>query len=223
MVAPEQLALIHADIDGELDGAGRAELARVLLSNPEARALREDLQRVCRALDSLPEVEPPGQLRERILAALPNSGVARHRSWTPGWRYAALIAGVVVAGAVVLETVREPAPAPSEIAGTMGAPAGILIDTVQLTGPVRGSVSSYRTPAALGLRFDLVASAPVDVLVTGAGRSLRVNGLGFGEGALTPATVTLPGFPADAQSVEVAFLVGGRRVGGATLRAATNP
>jgi len=222
MLAPEQLALMHAEIDGELDAAGRAELARVLLSDPQARALREDLQRVCRALDSVPDVEPPRQLRERILAALPHSSAVRRASWSAGWRYAALIAGVVSAGAVVLETVRGPAPAPSEIAGTMGAPAGALLDTVQLTaGPIGGRVSSYRTPSALDLKFDLVSSAPVDVLVTGGGRSVRVNGLGSRVGL--PARVTLPGFPADAQTVDLVFLIGGHRVGSATIRAAAKP
>jgi len=33
------LPLIHAEIDGELDGSQRAELSRRLLADPEARAL----------------------------------------------------------------------------------------------------------------------------------------------------------------------------------------
>lgn len=63
MVDPGRLALIHEEIDGELDAAGRAELARWLLADPEGHALRDDLRRLCTALDSVPAVEPPAQLR----------------------------------------------------------------------------------------------------------------------------------------------------------------
>ena len=38
------LELIHAEIDGVLDERQRAELARRLLADPEARAVREELR-----------------------------------------------------------------------------------------------------------------------------------------------------------------------------------
>ena len=66
-----RLALIHAEIDGELDGRQRAELARALLADPEIQVLREDLRRVCAALDVLEDVDPPQQLRQSVLDALP--------------------------------------------------------------------------------------------------------------------------------------------------------
>jgi len=220
MADPGRLALIHAEIDGELDAAGRAELARWLLADPEGHALRDDLRRLCTALDSVPAVEPPAQLRGSILAALPHTYTERRRSWTPGWRYAALIAGVVVAGAVVWQTVRGPGPAQSDVTGTMSAPVPTLIDTVQLaSGPVSGHVSLYRGPSRLGLKFDLVASSPVDVVVTAGGHSVRVSGLGITEQkAVAPTTVELAGFPTEVQTVDLAFLMGGRQVGTARLR-----
>lgn len=217
MADPRQLALIHAEIDGELDAAGRAELARWVLADPEGRKLREELRGLCAALDSLPAVEPPEELRSNVLAALPQSYVERRHSWTPGWRYAALIAGVIAAGAVVLQTVRGPGPAPSEVAGTMSAPAATILDTVHLaSGPVSGQVSLYRGPTGLGLKFDLVASSPVDVLVTGGGQTLRVNGLAASSKPAA-AAVALADFPPDVQTVDLAFLVAGRQVGTATL------
>ena len=221
MADPQQLALIHAEIDGELDAAGRAELARWVLADPEGRALREELRRLCAALDSLPAVDPPEGLRTSVLAALPPSYAERRQSWTPGWRYAALIAGVVVAAAVVLQTVRGPGPAPSEVSGTISAPVATVLDTVQLAnGPVSGHVSLYREPSGLGLRFDLVASSPIDVLVTGGGHTLRINGVAATDKPAAVATAALPGFPADVQTVNLAFLVGGRQAGAATLRTA---
>jgi anti-sigma factor RsiW len=218
------LALIQAEIDGELDERQRAELARALLADPEARAVREDLKRVCAALDVLEDVDPPQQLRQSILDALPQSTPSQARSWwsAPRLRYAALIAGVLAMGAILYETVEGLRPAPNDVAGTMaaaGAPA--TVDTVRLgNGVVSGRVSLYRDRAGLGLQFELVASAPVDVLVASDGHTLRVNGLGMQDGPGGPPTaVALPGFGRGAEAVDVTFLIAGRQVGHATLRA----
>jgi hypothetical protein len=222
MADSERLALIHAEIDGELDGREGAELARCLLVDPEVRALREDLRRLCTALEALEDVDPPPQLRQSILDALPQVTPSRARSrWSaPRLRYAALIAGVLAAGTIVYETLDGPRPATSDVAGTM-ATAGTptTVDTVRLgNGAVAGRVSLYRDRAGLGLQFDLVASAPVDVLVASDGHTLRVNGLGMGPGGPRTA-VALPGFGRSGEAVEVTFLMAGREVGRATLQA----
>ena len=120
-----RLELIHAEIDGELDGRQNAELARCLLADPEVRVLREDLRRLCAALDALEDVDPPPQLRQSIVDALPQSTPSRARSWwsAPRLRYAALIAGVLAAGTVVYETLDGPRPATSDVAGTINNPS----------------------------------------------------------------------------------------------------
>jgi len=224
----EQLALIHAEIDGELDAHQRGELARRLLADPEVRTLREDLRRLCAALDAVADVEPPPRLRESILAALPQSTPIRERSrWpTPRIRYAAVILLVLAAGTVVYETVHGLKPSTSEVVGTIG-PAGetTILDAVRLDrGRVTGRVSLYRDRTGLGLKFELSASAPVDVLIAGDGRTLRVEGVGRQDkpaqgkpgGALT---VGLPGFGMDGQTIALTFLMNGREVGSTTLRA----
>jgi anti-sigma factor RsiW len=216
------LALIHAEIDGELDGRQRAELARALLADPEAQALREDLRRLCAALDALEDVDPPQQLKHSILDALPQSTASRARSWwsAPRLRYAALIAGVLAVGAIAYETVNGPQPAPSDVAGTMAAAGPTTVDTVHLgNGVVSGRVSLYRDRAGLGLEFELVATAPVDVLVASDGHTIRVNGLGVRDapGGLR-TTVALPAFGRSGEVVNVTFLMAGRQVGRATLR-----
>jgi hypothetical protein len=223
-----RLALIHAEIDGELDGRQRAELARALLADPEIQVLREDLRRVCAALDVLEDVDPPQQLRQSILDALPQSTPSRARPWwsAPRLRYAALIAGMLAVGTILYETVESPRPATSDVAGTMAAAgAPTTLDTVRLSSEVvSGLVSLYRDRAGLGLEFELVASAPVDVLVASEGRTLRVNGLGVRDAPGGPrTTVALPGFGRSGEAVEVTFLMAGREVGRATLRAPKEP
>src|SRR4029077_11842786 len=123
MADSERLALIHAEIDGELEGRQRAELARALLADPAVQALREDLRRVCAALDALEEVDPPQELSRSILDALPQSTPSRARSWwsAPRLRYAAVIAAVLAMGAILYETVEGLRPDASDVAGTMVA------------------------------------------------------------------------------------------------------
>ena len=67
MTDPRLTELLNGEIDGELDRQQRAELSRRLLANTGARAAREDLRRVCEALDSVPQVEPPPALSENVL------------------------------------------------------------------------------------------------------------------------------------------------------------
>jgi hypothetical protein len=217
---PRQLALIHAEIDGELDNEQRAELARCLLADPDTRALRDQLQRLSKALEAFEKAEPPAGLRDSVLAALPQMSPRKRSASVPAWRYAALIAGVAVAGVLVLETVRGPGPAATDVAGTIASPGmPTVLDTASLAnGPVSGHISLYRDHAGLGLELEIRASGPVDVRIAGEGHTLEVNGLGNPDRpAGTPTRVALPGFR-NGETVELTFLMGGQQVGAATLR-----
>jgi anti-sigma factor RsiW len=218
---PQQLELIHAEMDGELDPAQRAELARRLLADPETRALREDLRRLCTALDGLAQTEPPAQLRQSILAALPRPSPKRRGLPASAWRYAAVIAGVLAAGGILTEMLRGPTPDTSEVAGTLAlAPAATLVDSVRLeSGSVSGSVSLYRDRAALALKFEVTAVAPLAVVIASEGHTIRVTGLGKPGAPALPSAVALPGVAMHGQTVDLTFLIAGRPVGSATLRA----
>jgi hypothetical protein len=237
VIDPGQLALIHAEIDGELDAAQRAELARALLADPPARALRDDLRLLCLTLDAVEPVEPPLGLRESILAAMPQTAHTsrgfelgsgfRSGSAVTGWRLAAMFAGVLLAGTLLFALVRSPTPEPSEVVGTIAlAPAATLVDSVQLAkGPVSGRVSLYRDRAALALRFEVTVSTPVDARVASEGRMLQIVGIGIRRNAApgTATAVPLPGVPMHGQSIDVTFLSGGHPIGMATLRAPRGP
>jgi hypothetical protein len=221
MADTEFLALVHAEIDGELDAQQRAELARRLLADPEARAVREELLRLRARLDAVGDVEPPAELKANVLKALPVPAVPRSAVRWPAarWRYAALIAGVMGAATLVYETVDGPGPASGEVAGTMAARSAQTLDTVALgTGPVTGRVSLYRDGSGLGLAFELASSAPVDVVVVSDGRALRVSGLGTAGSPRQTAKLALPEAGMGGR-VDLTFLMSGREVARATLAA----
>jgi hypothetical protein len=228
MTEPAYLELIHASIDGELDEHRRSELASHLLAHPESRALRDGLKDVCAALEGMVAVEPPPQLRASILAALPPLAArpqpARRaaRGSAPLWRYAAAFAGALIAAAVLYEARVGRAPDAAEVSGTMaasGTRASDIVDTVRLErGPVEGRVSLYRSAAGFGLELELVAAAPVDVLVAGGEQPLRISGLGLPDSPGGPRRrVALPGVGTGGQTVGLTFVVAGREVGAATL------
>ena len=217
------LALIHAEIDGELSTAERGELARRVLGDPHTRAVREELRQLCAALEAIPVVDPPARLQTNILAALPPSNVHPHRVALPPlrWRYAAVIAGVLAVGGVVFATLDGQRPGSAELAGTITAPrAPVTIDAVRLNGgPLTGRVSLYRDARGLALAFDLATNAPVDVIIVSGEHTLRVSGLNQKGSGGAPTEVALAGFDTDGpQTVDITFLLSGREVRSATLR-----
>ena len=54
MTDPRLLALLHAELDGDLDAAGRAELTSHLATDPELARLRAELAAVDAGLAALP-------------------------------------------------------------------------------------------------------------------------------------------------------------------------
>ncbi len=223
MADAELLALIHAEIDGELDVVQRGELARRLLADPAARALRDELRDLCARLDGVGQVDPPDELSARILRALPSHAAPLRVSRWPAqrWRYAALAAGVVAGIALVLHTVHGPNPSSTDLAGTMAPPqSGLMLDTTTVAGAaIAGRVSLYREPAGLTLTFELQNPVPVDVVVAGGGRRLRARVGPSAGGAPERTSVALPGFgSARSRTLDLTFVASGHEVGRATLR-----
>jgi hypothetical protein len=219
VTTPEQLSLIHAEIDGELDATQRAELSRSLLADPELRRVRDDLRRVCAVLDGVGQVEPPGGLEASILAALPHKTAVRGQGWAMGWRYAACLAGVAVAAAITFNTMRGSHPAPGELTGTIAARAApVLVDSTTVSGPgVSGRASLYHDSTGFSLELALTTDAALDVRVAGEGYTLALNNLKNQGGS--PIRRSLPGLEPGAGHIDLTFLAAGRPVGSATLRA----
>jgi hypothetical protein len=223
----ERMALIHAELDGDLTSQQRADLARLLLADPRVRALRDELRGLCGRLDAVRQVEPPPQFKDSILDRLPSVPIATaYRKASFGrWRLAAMVAGLLTAGTIVYETVQGPAPGSRETAGTMAADAPTTVDSVAVgSGPVTGRATLYRDKSGLAVALDVSAAEPVDVLISAAGHSFRINGLGSSNPAgSTRQTIALPGVGMQGQDIELSFLIGERTVSRATLRAPSGP
>lgn len=227
MTDDESMALIHAELDGDLSSAERAELARLLLADPQVRALRDELQGLCSRLGAVGQVEPPPELKDSILERLPSVPVAApYRTASFGrWRLAAMIAGLLMAGTIVYEIAQGPAPGSRETAGTLTADAPTAVDSVVLgSGPVAGSVTLYRDKSGLAVGLEVSAAEPLDIFITAGGHSFRINGLGRPDAAgSTRRTVALPGVRMQGEDIELSFLMGGRTVSRATLHAPPGP
>jgi hypothetical protein len=221
------MALIHAELDGDLSTQQRADLARLLLSDPQARALRDELRGLCGRLDGVEQVEPPPQLKDSILNRLPSVPVvAAYRKSSFGrWRLAAMVAGLLMAGTIVYETVQGPTPGSRETAGTMAADTPTTLDSVALgTGPVTGRATLYRDKSGLAVGLEVSAPEPVDVLVSTGDHFFRINGLASSTPAgNTRQTIALPGVRMQGQEIELSFLIGERTVSRGTLHAPSGP
>ncbi len=190
MLDEKTIELIQADVDGELPAQYRAELSRCLLANPEARALRDELERLCRVLARVPAADPPAGLRASILSAsgLPAGagGLRRFRAPAGLFRLAAAFAGGLIAGGLVLQAAVDGRPGLdiSQVAGTMVSQDPVAtsapVDTLEVSlEPVSGAVSLFRSPGMRVVEFDLSARQPVEVVVTyDGGRQARFSGFG---------------------------------------------
>jgi hypothetical protein len=227
------LELLNGEIDGDLSAADRAELSRRLLESSDVRTARDALRLACAELDRVPRVDPPADLRERILAAVNvpatdriGAASGRHRWSGPGWRYAAVFAGGVLISLVAMEAGRGiPGTGVEQAAGTMAAApasavasaAAIPVDLPQVRGTVRVSA----TNEGLLVRLDLAAqqtasvgpSTPVEMTVTRGVQEVRLSGLGATQAAGGSAfSVALPGPVSAGETVRVRFLVSGELV-----------
>jgi anti-sigma factor RsiW len=182
--------LIHGDLDGELPESSRAEIGRLLLASPEARAYSQDMRRVCEALDGMPEVAVPSGLREMIsdrvaLAAGAATGPRARRTVgmsTAVLRYAAVFAGGILAAALAFLFAAGPQAglATSDLVGTMAglerAAPGSPVDSARLEqDQLQGVVNLYDTGSTLILEFDLSAKEPVDVVAVYDGAQARFS------------------------------------------------
>jgi hypothetical protein len=178
MIDERTAELIHADIDDCLPEARRAELSRILLADPEARALHRDLQRLQDQLAAIGAKEVPTGLADSIMAAVPAAErSAREHAAAPSWRYAIALAASVALAAVVLRIggLNEGIDGTAAV-GTMvgGQPASIpvAIDRPELSG----SVQLRATGKSLFVDLDVALHDDVQIVATQGNSSASLAG-----------------------------------------------
>ena len=172
------LELIHAEIDGVITGAQKAELNRLLLADPAVRTLRDELAGVCRALDTMPREDLPAGLHDAIVNGLPVATPVSHSSarrsgfmGRPLLRYAAAFAGGLLVSALAFQLDRlDPSRAgQGELAGTITdvahvdaalAEARMIVNLPQ----AQGSITLAGTANAPQVVTSLQSSQPVSIV-----------------------------------------------------------
>lgn len=158
--------LIQRDLDGELSHAERAELARVLLQDHDARRLQHEFRRTHDLLRGIPAAETPAGLRAEILAAReqvagPAAPAARRYNPTFYRIAAVILAGVLVVG--VSEILRDKNSPPSNLQGSMQpAPEDHLTlqaDNVEVRATLtrHGSTLRLELNSTAALRSEIIA------------------------------------------------------------------
>jgi len=187
----EYMELMHAEIDGEASPEQLAALREYLAHHPEAQIAHAKLAKLTDILNHVEEVETPGDLRGKILAALPprrptlEIGVRNRHSLfrIPLIRYgyalaAGLLLGVVLTGVAF----RNLAPVEkSAVYGIMTArenmPHYVVAEQMKLATPgLAGSVQLSRSGHNEVVVFDLNGEQAVDVEVRFDGSRAGVEG-----------------------------------------------
>jgi hypothetical protein len=160
---PRALELVHFELDGRLDAAGRAELAALLAADATLRAHREDLGRLARTLAAAPAPELPAGFRDAVLRAVPSPAprVVRARPPRRFWRAGLALAASVVVAVVMLRVVEQGPPgSPDQLVGTLA--------------PVEPMVVAQPTATGQTLSFEVPAGPPGEIVIEFTGTGGRI-------------------------------------------------
>jgi len=190
------LSLINSCIDGEISATEQEELDRLLIASPEVRNLNDELRKVTRLLDEVPELDPPEYLQDVIERQVRLPGQDHTGSKKPGflgngWLSAnwlrtgfALAAGAVLTVGIY-EMGSEPITArdSSSMVGTIAKRGqvdqpGSLLDSIQLnTAKLNGLVELRNKNDSFTLDLQLRSGEPTEVVIDFAGRGLEFDGV----------------------------------------------
>ena len=181
--------LIQADIDAEIDAAGKAELEDFLAESEEGRAVYEELETLCRSLDDIQPVEPPSHLRHVLLgqapvkaAAEPSRSFLRGLFSGPVLGYVGVFAAGVTLTLALVDSSQISLDAFDDVTGLVGT-----IADPALTAPQHGAISVDESEVAgtvtlrsngplLIVDFDLSARQPVEIIAGYSDKTIWFNG-----------------------------------------------
>ncbi len=190
-IDPRFIELINADIDGEIDAGGKADLEVFLANSEEGRALYEDLSGVAHSLNDLPDLDPPAHLHHLLMSRAPSGPKPKPQS-SPGF-FARLVenpvlgyVGMFAAGVgltlAVVQSDQISSGALDDMTGLVGTVAdpefaapehgSLAIDENE----VAGTVKLRSAGSILIVDFDLAAREPVEIVARYADETIWFNG-----------------------------------------------
>jgi hypothetical protein len=181
--------LIQADIDGEIDDAGKAELENFLAESEEGRAVYGELETLCRSLDGMPTIDPPAHLRHVLLnqapiraASRPSPGFLQRLFSGPALGYVGMFAAGVALTLALVDSDQISRGAFDDVTGLVGTIADsefavpehgtISVDKSE----VAGTVTLRSTGPILIVDFDLSARQPVEIVAAYSDKTIWFNG-----------------------------------------------
>ena len=188
-INPKYFELIQADIDGEIDDAGKAELEDFLAESEEGRAVYEELETLCRSLDSLPSLDPPAHLRHVLLnqapvkaPSQPSPNLLQRLFSGPLLGYVGVFAAGVALTLALLDSGQISRDAFDDVTGLVGTIAdsrhlGSEHGTVSIDkSEVAGIVTLRSAGPLLIVDFDLSARQPVEIVAGYSDKTIWFNG-----------------------------------------------
>ena len=183
------IELIQADIDGEIDEAGKADLESFLADSEDGRAVYEQLESLCGSLDGMPSVEPPPHLRHVLLnqapiesAPRPSPGFPQRLFAGPVLGYVGMFAAGVALTLTLIDSDQISRGAFDDVTGLVGTIADsefavpdhgtISVDESE----VAGTVTLRSTGPILIVDFDLSARQPVEIVAAYSDKTIWFNG-----------------------------------------------
>jgi hypothetical protein len=188
-IDPKYFELIQAEIDGEIDDAGKTELENFLAESEEGRAVYEELETLCRSLDSMPSIDPPRHLRHVLLNQAPikappqpQPGLLQRFFAGPLLGYVGVFAAGVALTLALVDSDQISNEAFDDVTGLVGTIADsefiaakhgtIFVDESE----VAGTVTLHSRGPLLIVDFDLSARRPVEIVADYSDKTIWFNG-----------------------------------------------
>jgi hypothetical protein len=186
------IALINADIDGDIQPDEKTELEEFLAKSEAGRALREELRSLCSALDAADMLDPPPHLKHVVMNSLPgpktqtspvteSPGFWRALLAVPALRYTATFAAGVIMAVAIVDSGQVQQSAFNEVTGLVGTMSDAsdiapVASTVIHKAEVAGTITLRRADPILIIDFDLSTNGPIDIVATYNDKSVWFNG-----------------------------------------------
>ena len=186
------IALINADIDGNIQPDEKTELQEFLAKSEAGRALQEELRSLCSTLDAEGMLDAPPHLRHVIMNSLPSpkpqsSPVAESPGFwysllaVPALRYTAAFAAGVILAVAIVDSGQIQQGAFNEVTGLVGTMSDASdiapVATIAIhKAAVAGTITLRRADPILIIDFDLSTNGPIDIVATYDDKTVWFNG-----------------------------------------------